>query len=78
MQEKQEIYMPGGAEILTVQMQNDAPQIWAIVDDESHLQQRTILIVGTGQEMPKDINITDYLGTFQMEHGRLIFHVFVL
>ena len=70
--------MPGGAEILTVQMQNDAPQIWAIVDDESHLQQRTILIVGTGQEMPKDINITDYLGTFQMEHGRLIFHVFVL
>jgi len=68
------VEMHRGAYPLTVQMQGDAPYIWAFVESEHPLEKRQFLIFGTGHPMPTDPGT--YLGTIQMMHGQLVFHVF--
>lgn len=46
------ISMPTGAEILVVQMQQDEPQMWALVDPDASLTERHFRIVGTGHQYP--------------------------
>ena len=74
----QEISIPQGAEILTVQMQGDMPCLWAIIDTDASLEPRTILTLGTGH---KGLELSNggqprYIGTYQIFGGSLIFHVF--
>jgi hypothetical protein len=66
--------MPAGAEILAVQVQGDAPQMWALVDPESPVELRTFQSFGTGHVI--DASILAYLGTVQFDGGELVFHVF--
>jgi hypothetical protein len=71
----QKVEMPKGSEILTVQIQNGVPMLWALVDDEIlEVEIKLIDTHGTGH------NVTDapkkYISTYQMLQGRLIFHVF--
>jgi hypothetical protein len=47
--------MPKGAEILTVQVQFDNPQIWALVEPDNPMETRAFCIVGTGNPVPYDI-----------------------
>ena len=70
------IEMPYDAEILCVQVQYAVPRIWALVDPDPALpkQTRTIRIVGTGHQIEE--GIIDYIGSFQLLGGDLIFHVF--
>jgi hypothetical protein len=68
------IPMPKGAEILTVQVQRDEAQVWAIVDSDAPVEPRTLVIVGTGQPMPDDLG--RYVGTWQAVGGHFVFHVF--
>lgn len=75
VEDQQSIVMPSGAEILTVQMQGGEPQVWALVDDTNDKHQRTFLIFGTGH--PVIDNPGNYVGTFQLRNGALVFHVFV-
>lgn len=71
----QVISMPTGAEILTVQMQNGKPCLWALVDpNEETKTYRLIQIYGTGNPIP-DGN-RRYISTIQIFNGDLIFHVF--
>ena len=70
----QEIAMPGGAELLAVQMQNDTPTLWARVDTVEPYAPRRIVIVGTGN--PGWNGVGEYIGTFQMHGGALVFHAF--
>lgn len=70
-----EIQIPKGAEILTVQVQNDKPNIWCLVDPVALKETRKFIVVGTGHNFPHDENII-YRGTFQLEEGSLVFHVF--
>ena len=72
--DKQVIEMPVGAELLTVQIQNGEPCLWARVDNNEMLEQRQIAIHGTGHELPDTTR--KYIGTYQMAGGGLIFHVF--
>ena len=75
----QEIPMPFGAEILCVQVQHGTPCLWAIVKPSklNPLQPKTIEVYGTGHDMPQDMGINrKYIGTFQMNSGSLVFHVF--
>lgn len=65
------IPMPEGAEVLTVQIQNGEPHIWALVDTEKPRKLRSFEIVGTGQ--PAD-NLGRYVGTVQ--DGSFVWHVF--
>ena len=42
------VTMPDKAEILTVQLQNGRPWIWALVDISEQLVERNFNIIGTG------------------------------
>lgn len=66
--------MPAGAEILSVQMQDDRPQMWLLVDPKAEGEPRTFESFGTGH--PVKAQIVQYLGTLQVSDGALIFHVF--
>lgn len=69
-----QLSMPLGAKPLCVQVQNGIPCMWALVDEENALVDKKFRIYGTGH--PVDPEYTDYIGTFQIDDGRLVFHVF--
>lgn len=68
------IEMPAWAEILAVQTQNGRPCLWARVDPEATKMKRRILTHGTGHQVPSTTG--DYIGTYQVQGGALVFHVF--
>lgn len=78
--DEQELMLPFGAEILSVQFQKDHNQrdklrLWALIDDTStHFQHRKIRIVGTGN--PIDEHPGKFIGTVQEAGGQLIWHIF--
>jgi len=75
------IAMPKGAEVLCVQVQRGDPFIWArVVIDAGHpVEARQFRLAGTGHtlegSMPEDRD-GDYVGTFQLTGGSLVFHLF--
>lgn len=71
----QDVAMPEGARILCVQTQGELPCLWALVDPTAPPAPRKILIAGTGHTRD-DLDLAQYLGTFQLAGGALIFHVF--
>jgi len=70
------IELPLGAEILTVQTQDDQLYLWAMVNTWPDIlkKHRCIEIIGTGNPVPTG-NLR-YISTIQMMGGGLIFHVF--
>ena len=73
----QNISMPKGAEILTVQVQDGSPCLWALVDPKAETEIRFIEIFGTGNPVLSDIGASrKYISTFQMLEGRLVLHAF--
>ncbi len=71
----QQVDLPMGAQILTVQMQHDKPCLWALVNPDAPNESVTIETVGTGNQMLEADNRT-YIGTYQMFNGDLIWHCF--
>lgn len=76
LKDRQEIEMPGGAHILTIQMQNGVPCMWAIVVPETPTEKRKFITVGTGHPMPHELSAREYVGTWQ--GGAYVWHVFDL
>lgn len=72
-----EIEMPIGAEILTVQTQGENVCLWALVNPNEDKEKRVIEIIGTGNPVECDSKFTrKYINTYQLLEGRLVFHVF--
>ena len=69
-----ELQMPLDSQVLTVQMQGETPCLWALVDDNNDLVWRTFAVYGTGRLVRHDHG--KYIGTFQMNGGALVWHVF--
>lgn len=69
------IAMPIDAEILSVQVQRGQPCIWALVDPYARQTSREILLFGTGQPIDGH-EIGRFVGTFQIDGGDFIFHLF--
>lgn len=67
--------LPKYAKVLCVQIQDGEPNMWFICDPKQPLEQRAFSIIGTGHEFNGDL-IESYIGTFQLEGGRFVFHVF--
>lgn len=67
--------MPVGAKILTVQVQNGIPCMWAMVDPDASTEEVTIRVHGTGHPICDSAKL-EYIGTFQIYGGGLVFHVF--
>lgn len=66
--------MPKGAEILTMQLQRDQVQMWALVNIDKPFIERKFLFVGTGHNIVE--NNLKYISTIQLDGGDLIFHLF--
>lgn len=69
-----EIQMPKGSAVLCVQTQYNKPVLWAEVDPEAPPVKRRFLAVPTGGTLYGDER--HYVGTFQIEGGQLVFHVY--
>lgn len=73
----QEIHMPAGAEILTVQTQGTNPCMWALVDPEEKNQIRYFEVFEIGHSINFGMGVgRNYVGTYQLMGGSLVFHVF--
>ena len=66
--------LPRGAKILTVQIENSRPQIWALVNPENPTETRNFCLAGTGNPMNEKNLI--YIGTFQASNESFIWHLF--
>ena len=71
--DRQIIQMPSDAVLLCVQVQRGIPCLWARVDEDNAAESRVILTRGTGHAAA---GVGDYVGTYQIEGGQLVFHVF--
>lgn len=69
-----DISMPSGAAVLYVDVQHGVPCLWARVDPDALAVRRRFRIAGTGHPLGK--NVSKHVGTFQLQGGSLIFHVF--
>lgn len=72
----QKIKMPRGAKGLSVQWQHNNLCLWVLCEEDNVTEDRVVAIYGTGHDLP--MTTGDYVGTFQMEGGHLVFHVFLL
>jgi hypothetical protein len=75
--DRQALQMPKGAQILSVQVQGENAQLWALCDENAPRETRQFAIHGTGNPMP-DGDPGSYVGTYQLYEGKLVFHVFEL
>ena len=71
-----QIDMPKNAEILHVDEQRGGPFIWALVDVDAPLVNRSFAVFGTGQIVAE--NPMRHLGTVKLNNGNFILHVFEL
>lgn len=74
VKDDQDIEMPGGADLLCVQVQGGQPRIWAHVNPNQPRNKRRIMTVGTGHPISR--RFVKYIGSYQMDDGALVFHVF--
>ena len=70
----QVIAVPKGALLRCVQTQGETPCIWAEVDPSAPKVTREIRTYGTGHPMESDWPF--YLGTYQVNDGARVFHVY--
>ena len=68
--------MPSGGQILTLQIQNEKPCIWALVNPENDPEERFFELFGTGHEMESMGINRKYIGTYPLQNGAFIFHLF--
>ena len=70
----QKFEIPKLAQILTVQVQDGKVRIWCLVDPEEGLTFREFRTAGTGHPIKEQGWV--YLGTYQLNGGNFIGHVF--
>lgn len=72
--DRQTVMMPAGAKLLDVQMQGGECCVWALCDQNAAKEPRHLAIYGTGNPMTDEPG--EYVATFQMHGGALVFHAF--
>ena len=73
VQDTVDLCIPEGAKILTLQMQQGCPCIWAEVNPQAPTEERTFAIRGTGHEFLAE-HTGEYIGTVQ--DGALVLHAY--
>lgn len=74
---QQTLVLPKNAEILTVQIQREEAVLWAKIDsDQFKTENRTIVILATGEEIDYAETTLIYISTVQTEGGYFVFHIF--
>lgn len=70
----QQIEMPQGTRLLSVQVQRGIPCLWALVDEQAPREKRLIVTYETGHYVHDGTRA--FVGTYQIDGGELVFHVF--
>ena len=76
--EHQVIEMPKNAEILHIDVQHGKPCLWALVDTGLDKEKRAFYTFATGQDINGDLGTINHIGTYQLQGGAYVFHVFVI
>lgn len=63
-------------EPLSIKVQNGKPVLYAIVDDETEAQSVRIETYGTGFAIEPYTSKAEYVGSYLLQEGTLVFHVF--
>lgn len=66
--------MPVGAQVLSVQLQHGEAKMWVLVDTAWPVEPKRFAVHGTGHPVPP--NRGRFIGTFQLDGGSLVFHLF--
>lgn len=75
----QDLYLPINYKILAVQTQEEKPVLYCLVDKEVKQKDRvTFEIFGTGHNIDFSNDNKEYIGTFQLRKGQIVFHLFKL
>lgn len=69
-----QLLLPEGAKVLSVGVQGGQPRLWVLVDRDAAPEARWFVVCATGERVIQDLG--QFIGTFQLENGALIFHVF--
>jgi len=71
------IKLPKGASRLSFQLQNGVPTIWAVVNPDEPLEERSVLILHTGDDVPAVVvQNWAFLGTVQVSPNYVV-HVWL-
>lgn len=71
---QQKIEIHGFADIISLQMQNGVPCLWAMVDTKNEKIPVNFRVYGTGQEIPINLKLKP-IGSVQC--GEYVWHVFI-
>ena len=78
--DSQAIKVPASATFLSLQVQKGTLCIWVMVDsNETEMKTLHIRIFGTGHSISDELHgrLSNFLGTYQLSDGDLVFHTFV-
>jgi hypothetical protein len=70
------IPLPSGAMVLCVQEQRNIPHLWVMGDTDNVKIERRFALRATGQSFRMRGNEERYIGTFQLDGGAFIGHLF--
>jgi len=73
---RQTFAIPQDGKILWVAVQSETPCIWVEVDPEAPKCNRQFAVYGTGHRMPAVSQ--QYVGSFMLENGSFVLHVYEL
>lgn len=68
--------MPKGAKILHFDVQADSFCVWALVDPDQPLEDRLLIVVGTGHDLPAVTSELVFINSTLSHGGKLVFHCF--
>ena len=68
------LMLPVGAQILHFDVQHGEPQIWALVEPEATMIERTFRLAGTGHAITEQS--LNHIGSTLMMNGKLVWHLF--
>lgn len=73
-----DLELPVDAKVLTVDFQYNQPCVWALLDTDKPGVLRHFRLAGTGHPITEKCEELEYINTFQMMGGHLVFHLFEL
>lgn len=75
--EEQTIEVPKKYEVLCIQTQDNEPFLWVLVEEDDYLIILKIITLETGEDAHR-VNLKDYIGTYQVDDGSFVGHVFIM
>jgi len=75
--DNQYLELPLGYEVLSLQLQGNIPCLWVLVDPNVEKKREIFEIYGTGDEIRYKSGVDrKYIGTWQEQGGKLVWHLF--